>query len=235
MTISDLSISAKNLGYLAMPDACPRCFWIKTHTKLPYQIFPGIFSSIDSYTKKVTNLNHSKHKKLPTWIEAFCGHGVPLDVPGYSRFCVCHRQTGVVLTGVPDEMVLTDEGLWILDYKTARFTANADSLLPMYRCQLNGYGLIAETLGYGPVVGLGLIYYEPQTDIGTDDVDSVTLADGFTMDFKSHVLPIEIDAGLVPDLLAKARDIFDLDVPPDSREGCKDCEMLTELNVVLHA
>lgn len=49
-----LRISAKNLGHLALPGAYPRCFWIQTHFKLPYQIFPGIFSSIDCYTKKVS-------------------------------------------------------------------------------------------------------------------------------------------------------------------------------------
>lgn len=50
--MSEIKISAKNLGALAIPDACPRCFWIKNNIKsLPYQIFPGIFSSIDAYTK----------------------------------------------------------------------------------------------------------------------------------------------------------------------------------------
>jgi len=50
-----LRISDKNLGALALPDFCPRCFWIKMKTgnKLPFQIFPGIFSSIDAYTKHV--------------------------------------------------------------------------------------------------------------------------------------------------------------------------------------
>jgi hypothetical protein len=51
-----LRISAKNLGALALPDFCPRCFWLKSRTKvLPFQIFPGIFSSIDSYTKRVVH------------------------------------------------------------------------------------------------------------------------------------------------------------------------------------
>ena len=45
-----LRISAKSLGELALPDFCPRCFWLKTKArgKLPFQIFPGIFSSIDA-------------------------------------------------------------------------------------------------------------------------------------------------------------------------------------------
>ena len=56
--MKEITISAKHLGNINLPDFCPRCFWLKMHTgwKLPYQTFPGIFSSIDSYTKKVTNL-----------------------------------------------------------------------------------------------------------------------------------------------------------------------------------
>jgi len=227
VSVSELSISAKNLGFLAMPDACPRCFWLKTHFKLPYQIFPGIFSSIDSYSKKVTNLHHSARGHLPRWLNTM---GYPIAVPGYSRFCVCHRETGVVLTGVPDEMIKNDDGLVILDYKTARLTGNQDALLPMYRCQLNGYALIADTLGHGPVIGLALVYYEPMTDIDRDDVAHPLLMDnGFRMEFESKILPIELDSELVPSLLGKARDIYELPKPPSALSRCKDCELLDEL------
>ena len=44
-----ITIAAKNLGGLAMPGFCARCFWIHMHAEgIPYQIFPGIFSSIDA-------------------------------------------------------------------------------------------------------------------------------------------------------------------------------------------
>jgi len=51
--MDQIKISAKNLGQTALEDFCPRCYWIKlkTNFKLPWQSFPGIFSSIDSYTK----------------------------------------------------------------------------------------------------------------------------------------------------------------------------------------
>ena len=43
-----IRISAKNLGKLALPDHCPRCFWLQLRIgfKLPFQVFPGIFSSL---------------------------------------------------------------------------------------------------------------------------------------------------------------------------------------------
>lgn len=44
--MTELRISAKTLGELACADFCSRCFWLKAKAKkLPFQIFPGIFSS----------------------------------------------------------------------------------------------------------------------------------------------------------------------------------------------
>ena len=65
-----LRISAKNLGALAMPGFCPRCFWIKVRCehKLPYQIFPGIFSSIDSYAKRIVHGWFDRHGSAPAWL-----------------------------------------------------------------------------------------------------------------------------------------------------------------------
>ena len=58
-----IRISAKHLGQLALADFCPRCFWIRLRCadKLPFQIFPGVFASIDSYTKKTTAMHHQKY------------------------------------------------------------------------------------------------------------------------------------------------------------------------------
>ncbi|MHA1973162.1 MAG: hypothetical protein ACTSW1_09225, partial [Candidatus Hodarchaeales archaeon] len=81
-----IRISAKNLGQLALPNYCPRCFYIKLklNNKLPWQIFPGIFSSIDSYSKKITWTYFEKYKKLPPW---FSGEFVkPIPVPHWSKF-----------------------------------------------------------------------------------------------------------------------------------------------------
>ena len=73
MQKQQIRISAKNLGQLALPDYCPRCFYIKLNlnNKLPWQIFPGIFSTIDSYSKKITWLYFEKYKKLPSWFDPY--------------------------------------------------------------------------------------------------------------------------------------------------------------------
>ena len=60
MTVQ-VRISARTLGAVALPDFCRRCFWIRlrVNNKLPFQIFPGIFSSIDSYNKRIVHLGFS--------------------------------------------------------------------------------------------------------------------------------------------------------------------------------
>lgn len=220
-------ISAKNLGVLALPNACERCFWLKAHAgRLPFQIFPGIFSSIDAYSKRVTGLHHAKFGQIPGWLG--CG-GVPVPVPHHTKFRVFDPQSGIVLTGVPDELLRSDEGLAILDYKTARFTDTQDELLPLYVAQINAYAFIAESLGMGPVVGMGLVYYEPVTDIGKGDLRRVLLKDGFKMAFKAKVLPVQRDEALIPGLLARAKAIVEQPAPQQAQGGCRDCEAVERL------
>ena len=70
---NQIRISAKNLGYLQMPGCCKRCFYIKLklNQKLPWQIFPGIFSSIDSYSKNITWSYFEKYGQVPKWFSPY--------------------------------------------------------------------------------------------------------------------------------------------------------------------
>jgi len=227
-----IRISGKHLGALSLPDFCPRCFWVrlKCRDKIPFTFFPGIFSSIDPYTKKVTSFHHEKYSKVPKWLNGFGELGKPLPVPPHSKFQTLDPETNVLLTGVMDELYRRrDASLVILDNKTARFTANQDKLLPLYEVQLYSYAWIAERLGMGKVGALGLVYYEPQTDLTTKTVDEVLLKDGFAMRFQAKVLPLDLRLDRIPPLLQKVRDIYDLATAPTGRTGCKDCRMLDRL------
>jgi hypothetical protein len=226
-----IQISAKTLGELATPDFCPRCFWIKLNGKLPYQIFPGIFSSIDSYSKKITWNYYEKFGRLPDWFDEFGDFEKPVKAPGRSKFFIIDKATNIKLTGILDEIVQKKDGSYfIIDYKTAKFTGKQDELLPMYEVQLNVYALIAEHCGLKPVSGLGLFYYEPQTDITTDDLESVLLDEGFNMPFKAYLLEIELNPEkMILSLLVKARKIADMKTAPKGNDDCKDCEKLNDI------
>ena len=146
METESINISAKNLGQLALPNFCPRCFWLqlKCKFKMPYQIFPGIFSTIDSYSKKITWRYWEKYNKVPPWFLP-CGEFTePVKVPHFSKFSIVDKESNVQLRGVPDEIFRTsDNSFFIADYKTSKFTENQDALLPLYKVQLNSYALFA--------------------------------------------------------------------------------------------
>jgi hypothetical protein len=198
--------------------------------KMPYTIFPGIFASIDTYTKRMSRLHFARHERIPRWFDGFGDLGVPIKAPHHSRFKFVDAATNVMLTGDPDEVFRRPDGsLFIVDDKCARFTGHQDELLPMYVTQLNAYALIAERTGLGRVTGLGLVYHEPVTDIGGDAIDSVCGDEGFSMRFVAKLLPIELHPTMIPPLLARVREICDLPAAPVGRPDCEDCERVERL------
>lgn len=235
--MAQVRISAKDLGSLALPNFCLRCFWLKMHcqNKLPFQIFPGIFSSIDSYTKKVTNSHFARYDQLPPWLGELSNLGKPVKVPHHSKFRIIDQKTDVMLTGMPDEIIRKEDGSYfIIDYKTSRFTKAQNSLLPLYEVQLNAYAYIGTRQGFDPVSGLALVYMEPQTDLTEDELDSILREDGFLMGFAGHLLELKLQAEeMIPPLLEKAREIHDLESPPSGNQGCRDCMLLEQLILVL--
>lgn len=230
----NIKISAKNLGILALPDHCPKCFCtkLKMGFKLPYQVFPGIFSSIDSYSKKITWGHFSSFKTAPSWFNQIgkCKNVIP--VPHHSKFFYVDEKAGIRLTGLPDEIVEMEDGTYvILDYKTSRFTNNQDLLLPLYIVQLNAYALIFEELGMGKVSGLYLLYYEPQGDCPIENgIKEVLLQDGFHMPFTAHLKQIDLDPQrIVLPLLKRVRAMWDKGQVPAAKDGCRDCLLLDQI------
>lgn len=226
-----LTISAKTLGAVAMPGFCPRCFWIEMHAQgFPFQIFPGIFSSIDSYGKRLVHGWFDRHHSAPPWLAELGDLKGYRHPPHFSKFRIEHRETNTVLRGTPDGILLKrDESHLIIDYKTAKFTAHQDELFPMYDAQLNAYAFIAEPYGFSPVSGLALVYTEPVTGNTAAAKDTNLTEAGFVMEFSTHIVPVDLKPMKIPALLAKVREIFDLERPPKSRAGCQDCALLKNL------
>ncbi len=198
--------------------------------KLPYQIFPGIFSSIDSYGKRLVHGWFDRHGTAPPWLSSLGNIKACREPPHFSTFSVVDDETSVLLRGTPDEiLVLHDDSNVIVDYKTARFTARQDELLPMYEAQLNAYAYIGERCGLSPVSGLALVYTEPRTEAEATEDDQNMTADGFLMGFTAKVLPVTLNPEVVPALLRKVREIGDLKEIPEGHQECKDCSLLDGL------
>jgi len=227
-----IRISAKTLAAVALPQFCPRCFWIRMHAqdKLPYQIFPGIFNSIDSYGKRLVHGWFDRHGSPPPWLSALGEIKGYRNPPHSSKFNVLYSETAVLLSGSPDGILVRgDNSHLIVDYKTAKFTGRQDELFPMYEAQLNAYAFIGERCGLSPVSGLALIYTEPVTEAAAAEKDENMTGQGFMMEFSANILPVQLSPEMVPDLLRKVRQIYDLERPPESFAGCKDCVLLENL------
>ena len=226
-----LRISAKNLGELALPGFCPRCFWIKLHAgRLPYQIFPGIFSSIDAYTKKIIHCYFDTGECFPSWLEELGQLTGYKEPPHYTKFRIVDSNSNVTLWGTPDGIFTKSDGSHIIvDYKTAKYTSNQDGLMPMYQVQLNAYAAIGEQCGLHPVSDLALIYMEPVTDGDISLYVENNKEYGFDMRFAATVHRVALNIDSIPVLLAKARQIYELPAAPEGRPGCRDCTNLDNL------
>jgi hypothetical protein len=229
-----LRISAKTLGAVAQPDFCPRCFWIGLQLKkLPFQIFPGIFSSIDSYSKHVVHEWLNAGGGPPQWLAALGDVVGFKDPPHFSKFNIDVPEFDITLTGVPDGILVRRDGSHVIvDYKTARYTKAQDALLPMYETQLNGYAAIGEQRGFSPVTTLALIYFEPVSEPADAAQPSSRRDDGFALGFKAQIHDVPLAPGRLPPLLARAREIYDHTSAPVGREGCKDCAAVAALRAI---
>ncbi|MGI0100470.1 MAG: PD-(D/E)XK nuclease family protein [Candidatus Micrarchaeaceae archaeon] len=225
-----MRISAKDLGWLEEPSFCPRCFWIERHANgLPYQGgFPGIFSSIDTYTKHIVEKYFERNGKLPKWLKEIGEIKRIVNIKP-SEFKV--ERGDMLLTGIPDLLFQRpDNSFGIVDYKTAKYTGMQDSFMPIYQIQLNGYAYISEALGDKPVKDLYLIYFEPPYKERFDELSSKhTKDDGFEMPFKPKIHKIKKDVKEVERLLEKASKIYSSEKMPESADGCKDCVRLDGL------
>ena len=226
------TISASELGTYARARFCSRCAWIRLHIKnLPYQSFPGIFSSIDRYNKLIVHNHFDREGHAPPWLAELGEAGEYIDPPHWSSFKALDEETGITLRGEADGIFrLADGSYVIVDYKTSRYNPDRPGMFSNYEVQLNAYALIAERQGLSPVSKLALVYMEPATDKETALEPGLVDDRGFTMGFLAKVVPVQLrQAQLLPPLLRKARGIWDMDAPPPAGRDCKDCAAVVGL------
>lgn len=227
---SMVQISGKNLGALALEDCCERCYYLKLRmqNKLPFSTFPGIFSTIDSWTKRLVRDWFEETSEPPQWLKELGQIRPCVRVPGHTDFRTFIPKHNVLLTGAPDELFIRDGKLIIADYKTARYTRGQDNLLPLYEVQLNAYAKIAQELGFSPIAGLFLIYMEPLTT-GEDIFEGCCTDEGMIMKFAARPVRLPLNIRMIEPLLARTRELYDLKSPPPGLPDCKDCGLLEQL------
>ncbi|MDG7042944.1 MAG: PD-(D/E)XK nuclease family protein [Nitrososphaerota archaeon] len=165
---------------------------------------------------------------MPSWLGGIGDVKTLVEVPqrGYSI-----TRGSITITGIPDQPFQRNDGSYgIFDYKTAKYSAGQDRLMPIYNVQLNGYAYMMEELGMKPVNSLYLVYFEPPSlDEFEKMVGEGINKEGFEMPFRPVIHEITRNFKMVEELLQKAIKIYNLNKPPNGRTGCPDCKRLNEL------
>ena len=222
-----LTISATKLGSYASRRFCRRCEWVRLNVRsLPFQSFPGIFSTIDRYNKLIVQRYFDRAGALPAWLGKLGEVEAYIQPPHWSRFAIADEGTGVTLRGEADGIFKMVDGSYaIVDYKTARYTPGQEAMFRTYEAQLNAYAYIGERLQLSPVSGLSLVYMEPVTDEETAGMPHIVDEAGFSMGLRATVVPVEVRPDeLIPGLLEEAIRLSEMASPPPGFEGCDDCK-----------
>jgi len=226
------TISATELGTYARFRFCPRCAWVRLHLKnLPYQSFPGVFSSIDRYNKLIVHNHFDREGHAPPWLAGLGETEGYVNPPHWSSFQTLDEETRITLRGEADGIFKMADGSYtIVDYKTSRYNPDRPGMYRNYEVQLNAYAFIGERNGISPVSKLALVYMEPATDKETAQDPGLVDSRGFTMGFHARVVAVELrPAKLLPPLLRRVRTIWDMKTPPPGSGECKDCEAVSGL------
>ena len=220
------------MGQYASSQFCLHCAWVRLHVKnLPFQSFPGIFSTIDRYNKFIVHNDFDRENALPIWLEELGEVGSYVNPPHWSSFKVTHDETGVTVRGEADGIFKMGDGSYtIVDYKTSKYSPGQRGLYSNYEVQLNAYAYIGERLGLSPVRRLALVFMEPVADQETAQDPQLVDDRGFSMGFEATIVDVALrPERLIPPLLRKVREVADMDRAPVGLTSCKDCQAMDSL------
>ncbi|MEX1015306.1 MAG: PD-(D/E)XK nuclease family protein [Phycisphaeraceae bacterium] len=233
-----LTISAKKLGWLAQPDFCERCFYMKSHLnwKQPWAMAMPIYMTLDKLQKKFITDVIDATGKAPPWMSELgdvVGH---IEPPNYRQFFYINSDHGVRVWGNADLIpVMADGSLAIVDLKTAKPKGNLDHLASTYLVQQNAYALAAEYQNLGKVKHLALLYMTAMADGEVSTAPAEGQAGNMVVPFAATLHRLEFKPDLVDDLCGRFRELSERTEMPDAREGCKDCQLTEQIHLAYAA
>ena len=197
---------------------CPKCFWRAHVGKIPRPrgIFPGLPGAIDKLVQKETTKYAGKGK--PKWLVPWTNEGVIR--PGTKRLVL--KGDDYIVTGIYDDLVvMNDESVIIIDYKTARAPHSEADTKRYYQLQLDMYALLCEANGLKPAETGYIVYTTPNLlrryvqDFNQDHLLDIL--------FKITHIPLQVRAQGGRDTIAKALDICMRRQAPAASPDCEWC------------
>ncbi len=212
MRMEEIALSVTSLQSVL---DCPLCFWLGKRVGSAPSMVAAITRQVDSVVKGYMK-PFIGSSDLPKW---FPVRGTLLDTSRTLR--ANDSSTGITLKGALDALVRTPDGKYhIIDYKTGR---PPEEVPNYYQMQLDGYAYLLEKNGLRPVGGGVLLYFTPaHGDISEE-----------FFPFKITAVRTEVDSSRIPPVLARAKEIMEMETPPPREEACKMCMWLEQVGQTL--
>jgi len=197
---------------------CPRCFWLHFHgKKRPESIFPSLPSGMDAILKKHFDKFMEKGELPPELMKSECKEGCELfndaallklwrnNLKGISWT----DEEGNVLHGAIDNILVKNNKLIVLDYKTRGFPLKDDTA-DRSQNQLNLYNLLLRKNGYETEEYSFLLFYIPKEILPTGEII-----------FDAQLVKRQIDVDEAEKLFKKAIKLLNSDCPTECCEWCE--------------
>lgn len=228
-TVKPPRFSPSRIGVLAVPDFCPKCFYLlsKLSFKKPFDFgTPYVMQLLDKLQKRVASFALREDSHLPKFFGKFKDAVAVIPVDYLSCY---HPETHIQLFGYPDLVFeFLDGMLGILDNKTAFAKKEGEPLFYSYRAQLCIYRYMMEH-GANPrkVSRLGLLHYE-FFDWDEDEMPDSYNDQDFLARFRPRCVDIDIEGSdeLVESLLRRLREFLDMTEAPEGNKECCECAIV---------
>ncbi len=202
---------------------CPRCFWLKHNEKIerPRGIFPSMGSKLDLIIK-----NHFDNFRpdIPPELD-------DTEAEEYMLFNNTEKLKefrnpfkglryedgqGNILMGAVDELIIKDNKIAVLDYKTRGYPPKEDTYT-YYQNQLNIYSFLLEKNNYQTHNHAFLLFYFPSN---IDDFNNI--------EFSTELVKLDINKKAGVSLFENALDTLYSSEP--APQECGFCELANTLN-----
>ncbi|HRZ85460.1 MAG TPA: PD-(D/E)XK nuclease family protein [Candidatus Paceibacterota bacterium] len=208
---------------ISLMEDCPRCFWLDKHNvwKRPTGIFPSLPNGMDRILKKHFD-NFRDKGKLPPELCAtsHCSEmrlfGINEEEKELLRIWRDNRSgieyeddEGNRLMGAVDNVLVKDDKLIVLDYKTRGYPCKEDTH-EHYQKQLDIYNFLLEKNGFNIEDYGFLLFYVPKEVLETGEVI-----------FDTELIKMKINTEEAEKIFNRALKILNGKCPSEVCEWCK--------------
>lgn len=198
---------------------CPRCFWLAQHNvwKRPNGIFPSLPSGMDR-TLKIHFDKFREQGKLPPELceNSHCENMKIFDDPEKMKVWQNNfkgiswtDEEGNELHGAVDNILIKDNKLIVLDYKTRGYALKEDTA-EHYRLQQNIYNFLLRKNGYETEDFFFLLFYVPKEVTEKGEVI-----------FDTELVKMKVDVKMAEKIWKQALKLLEEDCPIKCCEWCE--------------